>query len=64
MLISHFQVKSQMQVEYLDQQREIWSKFDSYFEENDPDLFETEEEDNNDLDEENVWSQLDDSTKT
>lgn len=55
-----------MQVEYLDQQREIWQEFNNFFDQNDLDGFVTEEDDNNDaLQDEEIggWSQLDDTNK-
>lgn len=67
LLVQHFQVKSQMQVEYLDQQREIWQEFNNFFDQ-DLDGFVTEEDDEDALnlegEDNKTWSHLDDTSKT
>lgn len=67
LLVQHFQVKSQMQVEYLDQQREIWQEFNNFFDQ-DLDGFVTEEDDEDALnlegEENKTWSHLEDTSKT
>lgn len=43
-LIEHFMSKATVQVEYINQQRDMWSEFLEYFGSGDPDMFDTDDE--------------------
>jgi len=43
-LIEHFMAKASVSVEYIKQQRELWTEFLDYFGSGDPDMFDTDEE--------------------
>lgn len=43
-MIEHFVSQAQMQVEYIENAREVWQEFISYFSSGDPTMFDTDEE--------------------
>jgi hypothetical protein len=53
-LIDHFVAKAQVQVEYINQQKDMWSEFLDFFGSNDPNVFDEDDDGEEFLNESNI----------